>query len=108
MSNTAMRDALLKIKSLFRDIDLSRDTPENEAYAIAESAIAIPLRNCDVGTAEEQKRRFKEYCDKHYDLIEHHGCKGCPARNYIEGWGVPYCQLKWAQMPYEAKEGGAE
>ena len=72
------------------------------------TALSVPPRNCDVGTDEEQKYRFKAYCNKHYDLIEHRGCEGCPARNYIAGWGVPYCQLRWAQMPYEAKKGGGE
>ena len=43
-----MREALRKIKELFRDIDLTKDTPENEAYAIAETALAAPPRNCDM------------------------------------------------------------
>ena len=68
------------------------------------AARAMPKRNCDVGTEEEQKDRFKAYCDMHFDYLKH-GCKKCPARDYINGWGAPYCQLKWAQMPYT--EGGA-
>lgn len=49
MSNNAaaMREALLKITGLFRDIDLTNDTPENEAYAIAAFALSAPARNCD-------------------------------------------------------------
>jgi len=70
---------------------------------LAKEALFAKPRNCDVGTEEEQKYRFKAYCDKHYDLTKHRGCEGCPARNYIAGWGVPYCQLRWSQMPYEAK-----
>ena len=70
------------------------------------AALEEPKRNCDVGTADEQKYRFKEYCDRHFDKIKH-GCKECPARDYIKGWGVPYCQLRWAQMPYEAMKEGA-
>lgn len=74
-------------------------------HRIEVSALADPIRNCDVGSAEEQKYRFKEYCDRHFDKIKH-GCKECPTRDYINGWGVPYCQLKWEQMPY--KEGDAK
>ena len=44
----AMREALRKIMGLFRDIDLTEDTPENEAYAIAAYALSAPTRNCDV------------------------------------------------------------
>ena len=53
-------------------------------------------RNCDVGTFEEQRKRFKAFCrDRQYGL-----CDGCPVvRN-------GFCTLYWAQMPYE--EGGAE
>ena len=44
----AMREALRKITGLFRDIDLTNDTPENEAYAIAAFALSKPPRNCDL------------------------------------------------------------
>ena len=32
------------------------------AKKIEEAALALPRRNCDVGTAEEQIKRFYEYC----------------------------------------------
>ena len=55
------------------------------------------LRNCDVGTAEEQSSRFDSHCRKHM------GCLTCPLRE--KDGGVPkHCELAWAQMPYE--EGG--
>ena len=73
---------------------------------IAKEALAEPLKNCEVGTVEEQTERFRKFCFAHMkkgggDFSCH---KNCPAKNYIGGWGIPYCQLKWAQMPYE-KEG---
>ena len=90
-----MREALLKIKSLFRDIDLNRDTIENEAYALADSALAIPLRNCDIGTVEEQQERFKYFCRR-----EDGGtCLCCPCASYED------CVLAWTQLPYESEEG---
>jgi hypothetical protein len=67
---------------------------------IAKSALTSPLRNCDVGTPEEQTRRNEAFCD--YNLRKT-GCKGCPAN-------VPKssCKFAWAQMPYEAvQEGGS-
>jgi hypothetical protein len=60
-----------------------------------------PKRNCDVGTAEEQDRRFKKFCNKH--------CRGSDVRFPCLTCPLPVdkCQLAWAQMPYEAEEGGA-
>ena len=71
----------------------------NAAYA----ALAEPLRDCDAGTPEEQAERFRKFCLDHMEkggrAFRCH--KNCPAKNYINGWGNPYCQLKWAQLPYE-------
>ena len=63
------------------------------------NALATPPRNCDVGTAEEQDRRFKKFCNKH--------CRGSNARFPCLTCPLPVykCQLAWAQMPY-AQEGG--
>ena len=51
------------------------------------------LRNCDVGTAEEQHARFYSFCDK----IEE--CKKCPL--WRGGGLTSKCSVYWAQMPYE-------
>ena len=54
----------------------------------AKSALAdLPL-NCDVGTADEQKKRFNEYC-------ENSSCACCPLRTSVV-YG-----FAWLQMPYE-------
>lgn len=66
---------------------------------IISRGLAIPLRQCDVGTPEEQSERMeKAVCSKH------HGCVRCPLRKakYSD------CSLGWAQTPYAAEEGGAE
>ena len=56
------------------------------------AALAAPPRNCDVGTAEEQAERYDKFCDIH-------ACRSdCPL------FRAAYCELAWAQMPYE--EGG--
>jgi len=62
-----------------------------------------PLRNCDVGTAEEQAERMRLYCNSHgVDEIVCFRCDKCPLLT------VKMCELAWAQLPYEAQEGGAK
>jgi hypothetical protein len=56
-----------------------------------------PLRNCDVGTAEEQEQRFIALCNKQHD-----DCFMCPVQNNIKAQCD--CKFVWSQMPYE-KEG---
>lgn len=53
-----------------------------------------PLRNCDIGTAEEQAIRFHKYCSRQSqdDIL----CLGCPLFGKEE-----QCEFVWAQMPYE-------
>lgn len=57
----------------------------------ARAALSAPPRNCDVGTAEEQYKRFLKFC---------HGanCSKCPVHDAVN------CKFAWAQMPYD--EGG--
>ena len=60
----------------------------------AANALERSLRNCDVGTAEEQSERFDAHCRKHI------GCITCPLRE--KDGGVPkHCEFAWSQMPYE-------
>lgn len=97
-----LRDALKSIK----DINDSRphDAKGYEINDIITDAIALPLRQCDVGTAEEQTKRFSDFCavHRHTDLP---WCAGCPLENTPSDTG---CSFAWAQMPYEAEEGGAK
>lgn len=59
------------------------------------AALALPPRNCDVGTPEEQSKRYDEFCDIH-------DCrKDCPL------FKADSCEFAWAQMPYAEEEGGA-
>ena len=55
-----------------------------------ETILALPLRQCDVGTAEEQDARFRQSADAPYHTLTLANA------------------LAWAQTPYEAQEGGAE
>lgn len=69
----------------------------------AQAALALPRRQCDVGTAEEQMERFREFCRQE------------KCGRYRCGWDckatcIERCAIDWAQTPYEyeAQEGGAE
>lgn len=62
----------------------------------AKLALVKPLRNCDVGTAEEQEKRFDAFCRGI------NGCRDCII--HIRGQN-DYCHSAWSQMPYEG-EGG--
>ena len=52
------------------------------------------LRNCDIGTAEEQIARFNKFC---FPIK----CSECQLHTDED---LHYCIFRWAQMPYE--EGG--
>ena len=63
-----------------------------EAQDMAKAALSAPPRNCDVGTTEEQSRRYEKLCDSHTC-----GSSGsdCPLYDY------DCSQIAWSQMPYE-------
>ncbi len=66
-------------------------------YAIpkANFAISKPLRNCDVGTADEQSQRYNSFCHDHRTMEK--CCESCPVEKSA------CCELAWAQMPYESE-----
>ena len=64
---------------------------------IANAALAAPLRNCDVGTADEQYRRHDKFCDDHFTPSRVGGhCHKCP----LEEERGRRCTFFWIQMPY--------
>lgn len=63
-----------------------------------------PLRNCDVGTAEEQSDRAITFCDSHSCCGAYNEKK--PTCPLVKKLGDAECALAWAQLPYE--EGGAK
>ena len=95
-----MRDALQKCDALLKRITnsalfidasmgLTIDTI-NVGNAITE-ALSAPPRNCDVGTVEEQKKRFRDFCIRSK-------CDSCP---FSEECTLANCAICWSQMPYE-------
>ena len=61
---------------------------------IVSAALAEPPRNCDVGTAEEQSRRYEELCDRH-TCGSICSASGCPMYEH------DCSPFAWGQMPYE-------
>lgn len=66
----------------------------------AKAALAEPVKNCEVGTVKEQNVRYNKFCHAHRS--SENCCGGCPLN------GESCCELAWAQLPYEAREGGAK
>lgn len=59
------------------------------------------MRNCDVGTHEEQYERFHTFCVEHSSRINDTCNRNCPC---IDCFNQLQCICKWAQMPYETEE----
>ena len=102
-NNQAMREAFVTIGKCMDEILVRTELDSIihrkalEAQNLADSALMEPPRNCDVGTAEEQSKRFSAFCNDHNSY--NYGCKNCPCRNSRLS-----CVVLWAQMPYT--EGG--
>ena len=71
-------------------------------HKLAES-LKKSLRNCDVGTSEEQAERFKSFCKTHLSGIRSICSTQCPC---VGCRSMFHCLTKWEQMPYEV--GGEE
>lgn len=103
-----MRDALIAIKTI-NDKRL-HDGLGYEINDILEKALAIPRRNCDVGTPEEQYKRYSAFTSRWTpcSFNGHARCAGdCPVNKKLErdGSGDLQCPFVWAQTPYDEKEG---
>ena len=101
-----MRDALVKIRNaMYQDVggDIIIDMGEDAVNKLIGDALAAPPRNCDVGTAEEQSKRFVAACNGKY-------CRDCPVRKYWSSKpnGLTSCIHIWAQMPYNESETNSE
>lgn len=61
------------------------------ALDLCNVTLALPRRNCDVGTPEELSERFIEFCTCHK-------CAECPLHTLAPSGD---CGVLWSQMPYE-------
>ena len=109
-NSAKMREALLQVSRVAVEMTRKTVTGESEDRKtvdewalrlcdIVSATLAAPPRNCDVGTAEEQSRRYEELCDRH-TCGSRCSASGCPMYDY------DCSPFAWGQMPYE--EGGAK
>jgi hypothetical protein len=89
----AMREALEAYLALWNNGTMNDLDKLRRVVGNMRAALSAPLRNCDIGTPEEQSRRFDAYCRRR--KCE---CLKCPCNV------LPRCCLVWAQMPYKAEE----
>lgn len=94
--SSKLREALEEAHTLLKEIHSAYSDSQGDisiyqlrkVIAVVEAALDEPLRNCDVGTAEEQDERFDKFCESHTN------CAHCPLKG-------TQCSLVWSQMPYE-------
>lgn len=90
----AMREALKQIHDRVNSLDEDCGVDPVEVRDIARAALSAPPRNCDVGTPEEQVKRFNKFC---FPIK----CSECQLHTNED---LHDCIFRWLQMPYE--EGG--
>ena len=99
-----MRNALIAART--RIVSLRRTVQDHDrakpTLAEIDAALALPRRQCDVGTPYEQANRMRQFCakQKRNGIIN---CGYCPIKHQYQR----DCTLAWAQMPYE-EEGDAD
>lgn len=95
-----MRKTLVGIKSLLGSIN---EITNNDAAAILmniDLALSAPARNCDVGTWQQQEKRFESFCNR----FRHDYCRGCSlGEEFFENHEIGECRLAWAQRKYESE-----
>ena len=96
-----MREALVKIRDIIMGGGFDGRSPAHIVNVCdsALSALSAPPRQCDVGTAEEQIERFREFCQAEK-------CGRCRCMGGSKSICIDRCAIAWAQMPYAAQEGG--
>ena len=104
-TNNKMREALKDIGRLVEQIHFLYSDYPSEIHEIARkvnAALAEPVKNNEVGTVEKQAARHHAWCRRH----------GINGDNKVDcahpDMSCDLCTLRWAQMPYEAKEGVAK
>jgi len=101
-TNNKLREALKDIGRLVEQIHFLYSDYPSEIHEIARkvnAALAEPVKNYEVGTVEEQMKRFDKFCDSNTHGVV---CSyDCPLRKNRSALS---CRLEWAQMPYEEGE----
>ena len=98
-TNNKLREALEDIGRIVEQIRLLYSDYPSEMHEIARkvnAALAEPVKNCELGTAEEQAERLHRFCISQ-------DCATCPCNI---GKADGRCEFAWMQMPYD--EGGSK
>ena len=91
-----MREAIVIIRDML--INGGHDAQcRAKIVTICNAVLSTPPRNCDVGTAEEQSKRFSRFCESH-PYKDGVGCRCANCELDAEN-----CEIAWAQMPYKAE-----
>ena len=97
-TNNKLREAVVLALSLLDLEDgISSKAVSQKDIDFMKAALAEPVKNCEVGTVEEQYSRMYRECYK-WMCVD---CKQCD-KDFRK------CALVWAQKPYVEKEGGAK
>ncbi len=103
-----MREALDTALRFIGNLEIEPYSPLDEAASELRQrvmdALSTPPRNCDVGTPEEQYRRFWDMCSNK-DVNK---CAYCEFRRiFNRNCSRDKCFARWAQTPY-AEEGAGK
>lgn len=100
MSNNKLREALSEILDLidkWRTDGVMEHWQYSQLFDVADNALAEPLKNCEVGTPEEQDARHSQWCC-HYGID---GTMDVPCAH--QDMSCSLCVLRWSQKPYESE-----
>jgi hypothetical protein len=102
-NSAKMREALEKIRNAIAADEHAAKTSLSlfDINSIVKSALASQPRNCDVGTAEEQSKRFCAFCRAQH-------AEPCYECALLEASRKGRCEFAWAQMPYAAEQEGGD
>ena len=122
-TNNKLREALAGLLDVMHDMGIDEDTvaiaveskhccmhskEHLDAIKKAKAALAEPVKNCEVGTAEEQWKRYSDFTNK-YTPCAYKGSarctEDCPVNKKLtrDGHGTLLCPFEWAQMHYESE-----
>lgn len=99
----AMRESIETMRryAMLPPEQLSLSLLQRTIHEKCDAALSAPARNCDVGTAEEQEKRFDAFCDSH-KWVDDDGVNAClsdcPLYKTVD------CALHWSQMPFAPAE----
>ena len=71
-----------------------------DTIAKIDAVLAAPALNCEVGTWQQQEKRFENFCNR----FRHDYCRGCSlGEEFFENHEIGECRLAWAQKPYSGE-----